>query len=136
MNKTEPVTSLNTRRQSYAFDTWKIFSFLILATVFITGVMTYSMRTSVQNTETYASLVDAAMEAKVQVALAHLWFEEIISGDSNEIIAVVWANLDQAEWYIQAILNGGESNDGKYRPAEDPVLRSKIKGALNNLRSF
>ena len=79
---------------------------LILASLF------YSKESSERMVKTYAPLVDAAMEIKYETAIAHLWFEEVISGDTQEDIATVWLHLDQAAWYMTAMLDGGENSEG------------------------
>ncbi len=33
----------------------------------------------------YSPLVDTTMEIKYEITIAHLWFEEIISGDSSKV---------------------------------------------------
>ena len=45
----------------------------------------------------HAPLLDASMEIKIELTTAHLWFEEILSGDSNELIKDVWKGFDEAE---------------------------------------
>ena len=55
--------------------------------VLIFASLLYSKRSSERMVSTYAPLVDAAMEIKFEAAIAHLWFEEVISGDTQEDIA-------------------------------------------------
>ena len=86
----------------------------------------YSMWTGVRVAEFYAPLIDAAMKVKLEATLAHLWFEEIISGDRHEDVAVVWQDLDQATWYAHAMLEGGRSSKGFIQPVKGPALRSDI----------
>lgn len=84
----------------------------------------------------FSLLVDASNEIKHESAIAHLWFEEIISGDRNVRIEDVWSHLDAAIWYAEAMLNGGENNFGQYIPVDDDLLNGKIEEALYGLYAF
>ena len=66
-----------------------------------TSIVVYSFITGIRMNSTYAP---AAMEIKLQATTAHLWFEEILSGDSSEDIEIVWEHIDQADWYARAML--------------------------------
>jgi len=52
-----------------------------ILTLGIVTAMVYSFYIGRNIAERYAPLVDAAMEIKLEATTAHLWFEEIISGD-------------------------------------------------------
>ncbi len=84
----------------------------------------------------HAPLVDAAMEIKLQVAQAHLWFEEMISGDRTVDIDQVWKLQDSAEWYAQVMLEGGSSAKGVYIALDDTDLRSQIRSVQAKLAEF
>lgn len=84
----------------------------------------------------HSPLIDAAMEIKLNATLGHLWFEEILSGDSNEDIANVWSYLESADWYASVMLVGGENGKGVYRPLKDPALRAQIESVRAALREF
>ncbi|MEL0585002.1 MAG: EAL domain-containing protein [Candidatus Thiodiazotropha sp. (ex. Lucinoma kazani)] len=87
----------------------------------------------------HAPLFGAAMEVKLHATLGHLWFEEIVAGDSHEDIEVVWRHLKQADWYALAMLEGGSNAKGTYRPLDDPMMRTEIvavRGALHDFESI
>ncbi len=86
--------------------------------------------------ERLAPLGDAAMEIKLSATAAHLIFEEIMAGDAGEDVQVVWDLLDESRFYADAILNGGENDEGRFFPSEDPVVRSNVEKVLQNLDSF
>ena len=96
----------------------------------------YSRRSTEHMVATYAPLVDATMEIKLEATIAHLWFEEIISGDRHEDIETVWTHLDQSAWYATAILEGGENEEGIFIPLEDPALRNEIADVQGKIASF
>ncbi len=109
---------------------------LLALTLLIAGVMVYTLFTGRSMTERYAPLADAAMEIKLEATIAHLWFEEIISGDRYVEIEEVFSHLDQAAWYARAMLEGGENQEGKFVPLESPALRQKIAQTLKGLSVF
>lgn len=86
--------------------------------------------------ERLSPLGDAAMEIKLAATEAHLIFEEIMAGDAGEDIQQVWALLDAAYFYANAILNGGENDEGRFYASEDPVVRTAVTEVLASLDSF
>ncbi len=84
----------------------------------------------------YVPLVDAAMEIKLEATTAHLWFEEIISGDLHEKIETITSHIDQAIWYAQAMLNGGKNSKRTFLPLEDTRLRDEVMLVANELKTF
>lgn len=83
-----------------------------------------------------APLIEASEEIKVNGTLAHLWFEEVLSGDTTQSIQEVWYYLDIADWYALALLEGGESIMGSYEPLKDPELRSILMSMRETLADF
>ncbi|MDX1737781.1 MAG: methyl-accepting chemotaxis protein, partial [Alphaproteobacteria bacterium] len=83
-----------------------------------------------------APLGDAAMEIKLTATHAHLLFEEIMAGDEGEDINEVWRLLDETKWYSNAILNGGENDEGKFYATDVPTVREKIESVLSQVESF
>lgn len=98
---------------------------VLLCVTFSVGI-TYSLITGNRLSQRYIPLVDAAMEIKLEATLGHLWFEEAISGDSNEEIATVREHFKTAEWYAYAMLEGGENQEGVIIPLSDPLLHHAI----------
>lgn len=84
----------------------------------------------------YTPLIDAAMEIKLEATTAHLWFEEILSGDRFEEIEEVKGHLTESLWYATAMLEGGENAEGTFIPLEDPVLRSEIEKVHQKIHIF
>lgn len=76
------------------------------------------------------------MEIKLGLTTGHLWFEEIISGDRHEKMEDVWKHLDQADWYAEAMLNGGSNSKATYFPLDDRQLRSDILTIRNKMVEF
>ncbi|WP_230971453.1 methyl-accepting chemotaxis protein [Nitrogeniibacter aestuarii] len=70
-----------------------------------------------------APLVDAVMEAKLLATEAHLKFEEIMGGDDAESIESVRQRMADARWYIVAIAEGGQNEEGHFFPITQPEGR-------------
>ena len=92
--------------------------------------------TSTQVLEKNAPLVDAIMEMKYLTAHGHLFFEEILSGDAGEDIKLVWKEFEQALWFCNAILQGGQNSEGIFVPSNDPLVIAKIKDTKAYLLEF
>ncbi len=109
---------------------------IALLALVMTGIMVFSLITGSRLVQRYTPLVDAAMEIKLEAAVAHLWFEEILSGDRYADISSVWRHLDQSAWYAKAMLHGGVNPHGVYQPLDDPVLRAEIEAVLQKIAEF
>ncbi|MCG8615813.1 MAG: PAS domain S-box protein [Desulfobacterales bacterium] len=99
-------------------------------------VMAYSTATGQRIAEQYAPLIQAASEIKLEGTTAHLWFEEIITGDRYIEIEKIWHHLDQSRWYAIAMLEGGSGRKGEIHPLEEPRLREAIRTTLAKISEF
>ncbi len=84
-------------------------------------------------TSRLAPQVDAMMEIKLATTSAHLNFEELMSGDRERRIEEVWRLFDEADWYCNAVLNGGRNDEGTYIATSDSVLREKVERVRRSL---
>jgi signal transduction histidine kinase len=115
---------------------WRIYLVITLVGLSVMGALGYGFYTGDRLIRVYAPLVDAAMEIKLEATLAHLWFEEIISGDRQEDIATVWERLDQADWYAKAMLEGGKNPEGTFFPLDNAEMRRAITEVRGKLARF
>jgi C4-dicarboxylate-specific signal transduction histidine kinase len=76
------------------------------------------------------------MEIQLAGTTAHLWFEEILSGDRHERMADVWRLLDVADTNAQAILTGADIGDRRLARVNDPVIREQIEDVRRHLAEF
>ena len=113
-----------------------IFLVIILISLVMIGILAYSFHLGYKMSAKFSPLVDATMEIKLETTTAHLWFEEIISGDRNEKIEDVIKHIDNAIWYATAMLEGGENPEGTFVPLANPVMRKDIKEVLVKIKSF
>lgn len=112
------------------------YALISLITLAVLSVMGFSFYSSHVMINTYAPQVNAAMEVKLEATFAHLWFEEIISGDRYENIEDIIGHIDQAKWYARAMLDGGENAEGVFPPLDDPVLRNAVRETLVLITEF
>ncbi|NJM14119.1 MAG: carboxylesterase family protein [Bacteroidales bacterium] len=107
----------------------------------ITGTLGIVFTSSVSKSATevgvkLAPLSDAAMEIRLSATTAHLMFEEIMSGDDTESIEEVWKLLDDALWYCDAILIGGENDEGVFFASNDAQVKKTMKEVRQSIERF
>jgi methyl-accepting chemotaxis protein len=109
-----------------------VLSYLVMAAIVcVTGLLAIYYVSSVGREgvligEEEAPLSDAAMEIKLSATTAHLYFEEIMSGDEGEDVNKIYAMLGESIWYCDAILHGGKNAEGTFVPTSNPDVRAKI----------
>ena len=84
----------------------KVYLFTLIAAAVLISLMSFQFYLGNKLLVERSSLIEAAEDIKLHATTAHLWFEEIMSGDSGESIAGVWGDLDTADWYAKAMLEG------------------------------
>ncbi|MGW8195310.1 MAG: hypothetical protein ACWGOX_13710 [Desulforhopalus sp.] len=115
---------------------WRLYVLVLGIGLLIVAPMLYGFHLGNYMVEKYTPLIDAAMEIKLEAAFAHLWFEEIIAGDSVQDPENVTQHLDQAQWYATAMLEGGINSEGKFIPLEKRELRDEIGKVLEKITEF
>ncbi|MHC4270912.1 MAG: PAS domain S-box protein [Planctomycetota bacterium] len=104
--------------------------------VFIAGSMMYIFNISNQLRTAHAPVMDSAVQMKIEVTTAHLWFEEIISGEPNMQMDDIIAHLDKADSYAQTILQTGESEIGGLVILDHPQLKPDTENVIEKLLQF
>ncbi|WP_415892386.1 GGDEF domain-containing protein [Neptuniibacter sp. PT8_73] len=107
------------------------------ATALLCLLLLLYIHLSAQSTlQKYIPWLDASMEIKLEVAQAHLWFEEISAGDHSVSVDTVYTHLDQATWYANAILDGGTLKQNIYQPLEYKELRLQANRLVYRLQQL
>ena len=114
----------------------KIILVILILTLLTISIVYYSFYTGRAIAEGHYPLINATMEIKLEATTAHLWFEEIISGDQSIHIKDVWEHINQSEWYARAMLEGGTNEQGNFIPLEDPNLRTQIEETIRGIHHF
>jgi signal transduction histidine kinase len=93
------------------------------------------LRTRLSTQDT--ALLRAAAEIQLNAAMAHLWLEEYVSGDSANL-AEMWHHFERADGLTRAMLEGSApgSPEPRLEPLEDPELRrqaARLRGRIGEL---
>lgn len=98
--------------------------------------MSYGFNSGNYMIKKYTPLIDASMEIKLEITMAHLLLEEILNGRKNENINDVLKHIDNAQWFAMAMLNGGENFEARYIALTDPVLIKEITNVSQKIKVF
>jgi len=90
----------------------------------ILWIGTDMLRTRLTTQDT--ALLRAAAGIQLNVAMAHLWLEEYVTGDSSNL-AEVWNDFDRADGLIQAMLEGDGPGSPRLQPLDNPELRRQAE---------
>jgi PAS domain S-box-containing protein len=115
---------------------WRLYLLLAVLGLAMVTAMLYVLDTGTRANTKHLPLIGAAVQIQLQATTAHLWFEEILSGDRNENMDDVWRHLESADWYAGAMLDGGRNADFVIDPLDDPRLRSEIEEVRRRLVDF
>ena len=103
------------------------------STVIATLIFCYIF--AVRTNTLYAPLINASVEVELNVTMAHLLVEEILNGDHFEE-SQVWENYNLANWYIEAMLDGGTKGEEIIHPMESQLLRLIVEDLSKRLTEF
>jgi len=118
---------------------WRVYFAIILVVLLVITLLKYSFDASSRMTAKFTPLIQAAMQIEIEATKAHLWLEEIVSGDATEDQDVVRAHLEQAQEYAAVMLDGGEMFGRTVIPLVNPELRQAVKtvhGKLGHLQKM
>lgn len=115
---------------------YRIWLLVILVAAVVLVSMGYIYYAGRQMAAVHAPLIDAALEIKLEATMAHLWFEEAISGDQTVTMGDVLKHLDKADWYTNVMLEGGTNEEGRFYPLSDSQAREDIAEIRKKLVEF
>ena len=113
-----------------------IFSLVFVVALVVGSAMAYIMRAGNNLALIHSRHVEAVNQIQLQTTFAHLWFEEILSGDKSESIEDVWLYYARAHEQALAMLEGAETPLGTIAPVRDVQLRKQLNDVLEHLESF
>ncbi len=108
-------------------------SLIVLGLVLATGYSYYSFDRLVEGTIVRLEAVSAVL---LETTEGHLWFEEILAGDDNEDISIVWRHLDLAEKSIRALIVGDDLTTGHVGALEGDHFQFQLQEILSLLQQF
>lgn len=106
---------------------------------FATSMILYGYYLGVRVADVFTPLQNAAMEVQLEVTSAHLKFDEIMSNERHPKhggMPSVYRHLDSADWFVQAMLEGGENAEGRFIPVDDEQIRGGLVQIQNSLAEF
>lgn len=111
---------------------WAVVLIILLMSSISLGVIFYSFNLGNKMTAKHSVLINAAMEAKLELTIAHLCLEKLTSGDKRVQISQINNNIIQARWYLNAIINGGKNKEGLFLAIDKDLssIRTNIQEAL------
>jgi signal transduction histidine kinase len=114
----------------------RIYLLMAVLVVVVVGAMGYNFYVSYHTVRLHHPQLKACMSARNEITRAHLWLEEVLSIDRYEDPAKVWNGFEKAQWYIDALLDGGKDDHYNYRPLQreqDIENVNEIRKNLNRL---
>ena len=115
---------------------WRLHAVVSIVGLLIIVLMSYGFYLGNYAAEKDTPLIDATMEIKLEATTAHLWIEEVITGDRFNDLNEINKHLDNAQWYADSMLNGGENSEGRFIPLTDPFLRKEVDKILKGIDDF
>lgn len=85
--------------------------------------------------ERLAPLADAAMEIKLSAANVD---QLLRAAEAGEVVSLaeIQSHLDDAQFYADAILNGGENAEGTYYPTGSDIVRARMQVVLSGIGTY
>ena len=116
---------------------WLGYFLIFTVGTIMTALLALSFRAGLFMSTTSVPLDDASMEITQKITTAHLWFEEILSGDLHHGgLEEVWDQINKADWFAESMLNGGTGPAGKINPLKDPKLREQAEDIKRKIALF
>ncbi len=115
---------------------WRLYLLVTCAALLVVGIISFSIKTSDRMTKVYTPSIEAMMIIKLEVTTAHLWLEEILSGDDSQEFIDFKQHLDRAKLHIQFLVDGGNSEEWKFIPIDNPDLLEYIYPIQEKIEDF
>ncbi len=109
---------------------------IITISLFVIGLVIYSFQLCTEMNTKYSPLIGATMEIQLESTHAHLLFEELLSGEKSGDLSDVTHHFDNARWYTNAMITGGENREGKFIALHNPELLQQLQNVLAKIESF
>lgn len=110
-----------------------VMGFVSWVCLVILGFLVYGQSASEKMIVRNVPSIDAVMMVKFELAQSHLWLEEYLAGGGENYAVMAVKHCENAKWYGNALLQGGENHEGTFQPVSDDVFRAQIKDILTDL---
>ena len=108
---------------------WRLYLVIGFITLLVVGAMVYILQQTKNISTSHDPLLVNVSEIKLKVTTAHLWLEEILSGDRNEKVEKVRELLGQAEERLHVMV-------GKEVHSSENVRSNVVPGTHENHGQF
>jgi PAS domain S-box-containing protein len=106
---------------------FQLFLFLgMMLTFLIIGIIS-SQQTGKRMISRYTPLIDATLDIKHEVTLAHLLMEEAVMHEDQSMVDSVQRVLERSQQYTRAMLHGGNTPEGQLNQVQDTAVRTLLK---------
>jgi PAS domain S-box-containing protein len=105
----------------------RLYIALVVLVVLLLAGMMLALRTGNQLLSRDARLFDSVTELQLELALAHLWFEEVLAGDRRESIDTVWRHLEAARGHARVLREIESTTEKGFLHLEAPLQRERIE---------
>lgn len=113
-------------RHALACVPWRVYLlFAVVGSVMIATVAFSSYKFE-NVVGTHLPRADASMELRLDLATAHLWLEEILSGDRDQNLDLLWERLDRADAHARSMLAGGADGYWRVNAVQEPHRRKTV----------
>ena len=90
------------------------YGLVLTATLVLLFTLYYSQFTINRVNTVHLPMSNAMSVIKLEITTAHLWFEEILAGDRNESLDLVWQRIDRVDQLVGTLLDGGGIDHEKF----------------------
>ncbi|MBN2512119.1 MAG: hypothetical protein JXB18_04180 [Sedimentisphaerales bacterium] len=105
----------------------------ILASTAGLGLAWFSAR---RMTLEHTKVCCAAMEIRIETVAAHLWLQKYVYVRDDDILNHIRSHLDNAVWYVQAILHGGTNSHDSYPAVRNSSIRQYAETINRQIDSY
>lgn len=109
---------------------------LIGVTIMMVLLTVISIKYTNRMVSQYSTLVATSIDIKLNIATAHLWFEEIMAGDRSESMDTIWQHLEKSDRDIDTILEGEDNSIVDITPVENIRIRQDVLDVKRKLAVF
>lgn len=119
--------NIESNNKHWRYSIWVIPVIISIVGLIVVGVMMFGFYMSKHLYKVNIPLSDASMEIRIDAIQAYLWFEELLGGDEDKSMAEILQLQERAEWYVKAMIEGGESSHLKLAPLKEIELQDDIQ---------
>ncbi len=109
---------------------------ILLITITLIFAAGYSYFSFDRLTKRTLHRTDALSAVLLETSQAHLWFEEILWGDTNESIEIVWTHFDDALEYANHLMSGGNITTGPVAGLSGTEFQGQMQEIIDLLNEF